>query len=168
MARTAEQRRKIVVIGAGVVGTATACWLLRDGHDVTLLDRLGPGEATSFGNAGAISPGSVEPLGHPGMLWQVPGWLADPLGPLALRWRHLPRLAPWLLGLMRASTPGRVARIAAELATYLPHALEAWRPLLAEAGLEGLMRRDGMLWVFATERSFAHARPSLDLRRRHG
>ena len=159
---------KVVVIGTGVVGAATACWLLRDGHEVTLLDRLGPGEATSFGNAGAISPGSVEPLGHPGMLWRVPGWLADPLGPLTIRWRHLPRLAPWLGRLALASTPQRVARIAAELATYLPHALEAWLPLLAEAGLESLLRRDGMLWVFATERSFAEAQAGLRLRRRYG
>lgn len=156
------------MVGAGIVGAATACWLVRDGHDVAIVDRLGPGEATSFGNAGAISPGSVEPLGHPGMLWQVPGWLADPLGPLTIRWRHLPRLAPWLGALLRASTPERVRRIAAELATYLPHALDAYEPLLAEAGLKDLVRRDGMLWVFGSERAFRRGQSSIALRRRHG
>lgn len=160
--------RRVVVIGAGIVGTACACWLARDGHDVTLVDRLAPGEATSFGNAGAISPGSVEPLGTPGMLWQVPGWLLDPLGPLTVRWRHLPRLLPFLAGLIRASSPARVARIAADLATYLPAALDAYQPLLADAGLGHLVRRDGMLWVFPSDRASAKGQAGIALRQRHG
>ncbi|MEX2650050.1 MAG: FAD-dependent oxidoreductase [Alphaproteobacteria bacterium] len=168
MLRGTVAPRRVAVVGAGIVGTATACWLARDGHIVTLIDRLPPGEATSFGNAGAVSPGSVEPLGHPGMLWQVPGWLLDPLGPLTVRWRHLPRLVPWLARLLRASSPNRVRRIVAELATYLPHALDAYEPLLAEAGLGHLLRRDGILWVFPTRKAYDASRPGRDLRRRHG
>jgi D-amino-acid dehydrogenase len=102
------------------------------------------------------------------MSWQVPGWLLDPLGPLTVRWRHAPRLLPFLTGLLRASTPSRVARIAAELATYLPHALDAYEPLLAESGLAHLVRRDGMMWVFPSDRAFAKGRDSIDLRRRYG
>jgi D-amino-acid dehydrogenase len=168
MAGTSTQPRRVAVVGAGIIGTAAACQLARDGHAVTLIDRLGPAEATSFGNAGAVSPGSVEPLGHPGMLWQVPGWLIDPLGPLTIRWRHLPRLAPWLAALIRASSPERVRQIAADLATYLPHALEAYGPLLAEAGLGDVLVKDGMLWVFKSEKDARASQPGIELRRRHG
>ncbi|HYK14225.1 MAG TPA: FAD-dependent oxidoreductase, partial [Burkholderiales bacterium] len=50
--------KKITIIGAGIVGVATAAYLRRDGHEVTVIDRLPPGEYTSFGNAGILSPGS--------------------------------------------------------------------------------------------------------------
>src|SRR3970040_706084 len=91
------QTRNITVIGAGIVGIATASSLGRDGHAVTVVDPLPPGEYCSFGNAGILSPGSCVPIAMPGVLFQVPGYLLDPLGPLALRWSYLPRALPWLL-----------------------------------------------------------------------
>ena len=94
---------RVTVIGAGIAGIVAASYLLRDGHEVTVIDRAPPGEGCSFGNAGCISPGSVTPLAGPGILWQVPGWLRDPLGPLALRWAYLPRALPWLIGALHAS-----------------------------------------------------------------
>jgi len=45
-----------VVIGAGIVGVATALWLVRAGRRVTLLDKQAPGEGTSHGNAGFWRP----------------------------------------------------------------------------------------------------------------
>ena len=63
-------KRSVTVIGAGIVGTVCANYLLRDGHAVTLIDRAGPGEATSFGNTGGISPASVVPIAYPGH-WHV-------------------------------------------------------------------------------------------------
>ena len=88
----------VVVIGAGIVGAATAVELLRDGHRVTILEPGEPGgeQAASYGNGTLLNPSSVIPMSSPGIWRKVPGWLADPLGPLAIRWRHLPRLLPWL------------------------------------------------------------------------
>ena len=67
----------VTVIGAGIVGICCACYLQRSGYQVTLIDREEPGMQTSFGNAGGISPGSVAPIGMPGMWQQIPGWLVD-------------------------------------------------------------------------------------------
>ena len=51
---------RIVVLGAGVVGMATAYCLAREGHEVVVVDRQpGPGRETSFANAGLIAPGHV-------------------------------------------------------------------------------------------------------------
>ena len=60
------QPKKIVVIGAGIVGVATGLHLQREGHSVTLIDPTPPGRGTSFGNAGSIAVGSVYPTGSPG------------------------------------------------------------------------------------------------------
>ena len=72
--------KKITIIGAGIVGIATAAYLRRDGHEVTVIDRLPPGEYTSFGNAGILSPGSCVPIAMPGIMSKVPGYLTDPMG----------------------------------------------------------------------------------------
>src|SRR6185295_5160339 len=100
--------KKITIIGAGIVGIATAAYLRHDGHDVTVIDKLPPGEYTSFGNAGILSPGSCVPIAMPGILKKVPGYLTDPLGPLSVRWSYFTRALPWLLRFIGST---RLARI---------------------------------------------------------
>ena len=68
----------IAIVGAGVIGVASAAFLQRDGHSVTLYDPLPPGEGCSFGNAGSIGPGSVVPLSTPGIVRQAASWITDP------------------------------------------------------------------------------------------
>jgi glycine/D-amino acid oxidase-like deaminating enzyme len=65
-----SEQDTIAVIGAGVVGTAAACALAREGRKVLLLDRAEPGVAgASFGNAGHIAQESVQPLPSPALLF---------------------------------------------------------------------------------------------------
>src|SRR3546814_9576331 len=98
---TVETARNVTVVGAGIVGVACALSLQREGHKVTIVDRLDPGEATSAGNAGVLSAASCVPMSMPGVLRSVPKWLRDPLGPLAVRWGYLPRAMPWLWRFVR-------------------------------------------------------------------
>src|SRR5947199_936153 len=93
----ASGTRRVGVIGAGMVGVCAASWLQRDGHSVFLIEKDEPGHGASFGNAGCFNGSSVTPVAMPGVVWNVPGWLFDPLAPLTLRWSYLPALAPWLL-----------------------------------------------------------------------
>lgn len=78
-------RHPALVIGAGVVGLSTALYLQRAGRQVAVIDPLGPAGGASFGNAGMLSPDTATPIAMPGMLRRVPGWLRDPLGPLAVQ-----------------------------------------------------------------------------------
>ena len=65
--------QKIVVVGAGVIGVATAYRLRRDGHDVTLIEKeQGPALETSFANGGQVSAGEVAPWAGPGVPTQSP------------------------------------------------------------------------------------------------
>ncbi len=74
----------VIVIGAGIVGTATARALQRSGHAVTLVDSAEPGKATSYGNAGFIAIDHVLPLARPSTLKRVPQMLMDRNGPLTV------------------------------------------------------------------------------------
>src|SRR5579875_2984674 len=108
----------VVVTGAGIVGAASAIELLRDGHRVTILEPGEPGgeQAASYGNGAWLSPSSVVPMSLPGIWRKVPGFLADPLGPLAIRWSYLPRLLPWLRRFLAAgSSVAKVEAVARAL-----------------------------------------------------
>ncbi len=67
--------RRALVIGAGIVGTCSALYLQRQGFSVTMIDRQGPGEGCSSGNAANLGNGSCVPASLPGMLPKVPGML---------------------------------------------------------------------------------------------
>ncbi len=159
--------REILVIGAGIVGMGCACCLQRAGFEVTVVDRLAPGAATSYGNAGGVATGEIVPLAVPGLLRELPGWLLDPLGPLAVRWRYLPRALPWLLRFLRAGSEPRVRALAGALAA-LSHAARApLEQLLDAARLDDLLAREDCLYLYDNERQLAAERLHWDLRRAH-
>jgi len=158
----------IAVIGNGIVGTCAAAWLQRDGHRVTFVDPLGPGEATSFGNAGSLSPSACLPVGMPGMWKKVPRWLLDPTAPLAVRWWYAPAVAPWLARFLRHSQPAEVTRIAAALRGLLAPIFECYEPLLRRAGGMGLIERSGCLYVYSGPKAARQWQWGMDLRRNLG
>jgi D-amino-acid dehydrogenase len=163
-----DQSRHVTVIGAGVVGMATALTLQRDGYAVTVIDRLGPGEATSFGNAGGLAVTEMQPVSLPSTIWKVPGWLTDPEGPLAIRPAHLPRLAPWLWRFWRAGRMARVTEIANAQAALNDRARADWSPLLKAAGLEDQVKSNGALTLYRTEKGYRADALSWKLRRERG
>jgi len=158
----------VTVIGAGIVGIASALYLQRAGCRVTVLDRSGPGEGCSFGNAGLISPGACVPFSMPEMLWKVPQYLADPLGPLAIRWAYLPQSLPWLLRFLAAGRPRRVRAISRAMAALHSRAFTAYAPLLKEAGAEDMVRHSGQLYASKQEHGIEGGRLVQGLREAAG
>jgi len=143
--------RHITVLGAGIVGVATACSLQRDGHQVTLVDRLPPGEYCSSGNAGLLCPSWCTPLLLPGTWRRVPHWLRDPLGPLTVRWGEVPKLAPWFARAFGTLRGKRWLDIAGALRRLTAATFDAYEPLARDAGASDLIRRDGYLIVYERE-----------------
>jgi len=110
--RTAAPRgRSVCVVGAGIVGCATAYALSREGWDVTLVDALGaPGQGTSLANGAQLSYSYVEPLATPSALRSLPGWLLSSNGPLRWRPRPDPAHLRWLLAFVLACRTSQVRR----------------------------------------------------------
>ncbi|WP_342078242.1 FAD-dependent oxidoreductase [Yoonia sp. SS1-5] len=108
--------KKVAVIGAGIVGVATAIWLQRDGYQVTLIDKQGPAAGTSFGNGGVLASCAAVPVTGPGLIRKAPRMLLDPAQPLFLKWRYLPRLLPWLTRYLRHANAADTRRIAKAIA----------------------------------------------------
>jgi D-amino-acid dehydrogenase len=161
----------VIVIGAGIVGAATAVELLRDGHVVTIVEPGDPGgeQAASYGNGTLLNPSSVIPMSSPGLWKKVPGYLSDPLGPLSIRWRYLPRLWPWLRRFVSAgSTVAKVEATARALAPLLANAPELHRKLAEEAGVAELIRRQGVMFVFPSRADFEAEGTSWRIRRDNG
>lgn len=158
----------IAILGGGVIGCATAAWLVADGHEVTVYEPRPEDRHASAGNAGMLAFPEITPLARPGVLRSVPRWLIDPLGPLALRWRDLPALTPWLLRFLAAARAEQVERSTAALGGLMRSALDDHRELARRAGLNGYLRQTGALDLYDTEASFRAALPEWELRRRLG
>ncbi|MEM1361172.1 MAG: FAD-dependent oxidoreductase, partial [Pseudomonadota bacterium] len=117
--------------------------------DVTIIDRLSPGEGTSHGNAGVLAACSVVPVTAPGLIGKAPKMLLDPKFPLFLRWGYFPKLTPWLLKYLSHANDKDTRRIATGLTTITSDCVAQHQALVA-----GTKAAD---WVQESDYSFAYA-----------
>lgn len=145
----------VIVVGGGIIGLTTALYLRRANVPVTLIDQLPPGSVTSFGNAGLISADGSVPIALPGMLKNVPKWLTDPLGPLAVRPSYALKAAPWLMKWIAAGRMSAVEKGSDALRALHPGAFDRYRELLGPETFRDLLRTSGSvnLWDGAPGKS---------------
>ncbi|VTU28777.1 D-amino acid dehydrogenase small subunit [Variovorax sp. PBL-H6] len=146
---------RVAVIGAGVVGSCIALALRKRGATVTLVDRDEPGRGCSYGNSGALSPGSVAPLAMPGILSSAPRMLLDEESPLHLPLPYLAKAVPWLMRFVASAQPSRVALSAAKLAALHAGAIDRHEALARELGVPELFVRRGHLHLYPDARALA-------------
>ena len=164
---TADLDADVVIVGAGIIGICAAACLAEAGKSVLMIDRTGICEETSSGNAAALAFSDVLPLAHKGMMKNLPRWLADPLGPLAIRPSYLPRLLPWLWRFWRAGHADPQAAIAAQV-SLMRLAESEWMGLLDRVGARSMLREDGSLELYESEAEFRAALPGWTARETHG
>lgn len=139
---------RVTVIGAGIAGLATAWWLARDGHAVTVLDAAEqPGTGASFANGAQLSYSYVAPLAEPDVLRHLPKWLLYRNGPL----RFVPRADPaqwaWLWHFLAACNAGAAARGTASLLRLAFASRDALGAMLAATPMAFDHARNGKLVV---------------------
>ncbi|WP_426133237.1 NAD(P)/FAD-dependent oxidoreductase [Pseudomonas sp. PWP3-1b2] len=138
----------IAVVGAGIIGVACALQLARHGLRVIVLDPQAPGMGASYGNAGHLATEQVFPIADMSILTRLPGMLMDPMGPLRLDWKYLPRALPWFARLLLNLRPASYQRTVAGLRALNEASLGAWQRLLQSFDRPQLLREDGSLLVF--------------------
>lgn len=161
-------RLRIVVIGAGIVGVSAALRLLDDGHQVTLLDRAGPGEGTSHGNGGVLASCAVVPVTVPGLPSKAPRMLMDPDSPLFLRWSYLPRLLPWLAKYLSHCKASETERIARALLPIVGNSLDEHRALAGTTAANRWIAPSDYLYVYRDRAAFEGDAYGWRLRREAG
>ncbi|MEI2808456.1 NAD(P)/FAD-dependent oxidoreductase [Albidovulum sp.] len=164
----AEDRRDVIVIGAGVVGLSTGLTLRSRGLEVTVIDREGPAAGASAGNAGAFAFTDILPLASPRIIRQAPKWLLDPLGPLSVPPAYALKIAPWMWRFWKASWPARVAASTRVQTAMMRLSQTTLEPFLAREGLMPFLRRDGNLQVYEGEREFRASLPGWEARAAEG
>jgi D-amino-acid dehydrogenase len=161
--------QNVIVIGAGIVGTATARALQREGHQVTLIDSAEPGRATSYGNAGFIAIDHVLPLARPSTLRRVPQMLMDRNGPLTVHPRSIPALLPWMARFAKAAYSQEEVRKGVDsFGPLMAEANIAWKAEIQASGLGELFKTEGALYVYESEASFASGEEERSLQRAKG
>ncbi|VVD86583.1 D-amino acid dehydrogenase [Pandoraea anhela] len=157
----------IGVIGAGIVGLASAYQLLRAGHDVTVIDAgRGPGLGTSFANGGQLSYGYVSPLAAPGVLSQLPSLLFSGTGPLRIKPSFDPDFWRWSIEFVRHCNVTANASSTLRLLALGLHSREVMLEFLSqesEAGTAFEYRLSGKLVVYRDAAKLAAAERSLEL-----
>ena len=159
----------VVVLGAGIVGISAALHLQARGRSVVVVDRLGvaAGE-TSYGNTGIVQAEAVFPYTFP----RRPGEIVvaalnrDPRA--QIRYSALPGIAPWLWRYFLASSPQGRMKTAKAARPLISRALPEHRALAAEAGAEALLRDDGWIKVFRSDRGRAAALADVEEMRPYG
>lgn len=148
-------QRDIVVIGAGMVGVSAALHLLKRGRAVTLIDRRGPGEETSYGNTGVIEGGTYVPIEMPTDIPTLLKYARNDRPELHFHWSFLPKIAPWLWQLAANSSEDKLRANGGAVMKLLAYAIGEHKEFIREAGVETLLRENGWMRIYRTEAQFA-------------
>ncbi|QFT59493.1 D-amino acid dehydrogenase small subunit [Sulfitobacter sp. THAF37] len=160
---------EFIVLGAGMVGIGTALALQAQGHAVRVIDRRGPGEETSHGNAGVIQAEARVPYAMPRDWGTLIRYGLGRSNDLRLDALALPGAARALLDYYRHSAPSRLAAAVPHYAAIIGRATEDHGHLVAAAGADHLIRRTGLGEIYLSERDLdSRARDADDLAKAHG
>ncbi|KML51157.1 amino acid dehydrogenase [Burkholderia cepacia] len=143
---------RVVILGSGVVGVASAYYLARAGHEVTVIDReAGPALETSFANAGQISPGYAAPWAAPGVPLKAVKWMFEKHAPLAIRLDGTRFQLQWMWQMLRNCTPERYAVNKGRMVRLAEYSRDCLQALRADTGIQYEGRTGGTLQLFRTQ-----------------
>ena len=148
---------KIIVLGAGVVGTTSAYYLRKAGHDVVVFDRQpAAGMETSFANAGQVSPGYSAPWAGPGVPLKAIKWMMMTHRPLVIRPLLDPFMWRWMVLMLRNCTEAAYHVNKARMVRLAEYSRDCLDALRQETALHYDDRQKGTLQLFRTQKQLDH------------
>ncbi|WP_407504472.1 D-amino acid dehydrogenase [Acinetobacter baumannii] len=143
---------RVIVLGSGVIGVASAYYLARQGAEVTVLDRRsGPAEETSFGNAGQISPGYSTPWAAPGIPFKAVKWMFQHHAPLAINLDGSMWQLQWMAQMLKNCNPQSYAVNKERMMRVAEYSRDCLRELRKDTGIHYENRAKGTLQLFRKE-----------------
>ena len=143
---------RVIVLGSGVIGVASAYYLAQQGASVIVLDRqAGPAEETSFGNAGQISPGYSTPWAAPGIPFKAVKWMFQHHAPLAINMDGSMWQLQWMAQMLKNCNPQSYAINKERMTRVAEYSRDCLRDLRKATGIHYENRSKGTLQVFRNE-----------------
>ncbi|WDI40909.1 NAD(P)/FAD-dependent oxidoreductase [Bremerella sp. P1] len=143
-----------IVIGGGVVGTATAYYLAKAGHKVTIVDQGRHGGACSHANCGYVSPSHVPPIPKPGLIGPTMLSMLSSESPFYIRPRISPSLWSFLLRFWWNCNEKQMKKAARGKHALLSSSRELYQELIEGEGLDCNWEKRGLLFVFKDQHHF--------------
>ena len=163
-----NQKRKIIIIGAGIMGIASALNLIRRGCDVTIIEKEIDGQPASFGNASWLSAPSITPVLTPGAIYKIPKMLFSKNGPLFLKFPGTLKIIPWLLKYLTYSTFEKVNYISEHLAPLLANSVTEHKNLAKGTEAEKWIENSPFLFIYKNKSDFISDSFTWNIRKKHG
>ena len=159
----------VAIIGAGVVGVASACTLNRKGYEVTVFDPYFPGEGgSSKANAGHIGASDIFPLSTPGIHWKALKMLLDSDAPLKVPLKDFWPQIPWFWRFLQTSHGSRFQKATDAISFLGKNSLKDTKALLESYDLGGMVDYGGCAFIYDTKKSFNSSKKSWNERTKRG
>ncbi len=155
---------KIIIIGSGLLGLASAYYLSKQGHEVRVIDRQsGPAKETSFANAGVLHPSQASPWNHPGIGREILGWMGKEDSPFLLRPSALPSLWRWGIAFLRNARPEHFQANLQSNTVLANYTMQCMQDMLQDHTFDYSASKLGSLKILEDEQEMENAVDSLSL-----
>ena len=159
---------KVVILGAGVIGTASAYYLAKAGHDVTVIERqAASGLETSFANAGEVSPGYSAPWAGPGIPMKAIKWLLMRHSPLAIHPSFDPQMWRWVTQMLMNCTSKRYEINKGRMLRMAEYSRDVLQQLRSDTGIRYDERTQGTLQLFRNQQQLDASQADIAILKRY-
>jgi D-amino-acid dehydrogenase len=159
---------KVVILGAGVIGTASAYYLAKAGHEVTVLERQpASGLETSFANAGEVSPGYSAPWAGPGIPMKAIKWLLMRHSPLAIHPSFDPQMWRWVTQMLMNCTSKRYEINKGRMLRMAEYSRDVLQQLRSDTGITYDERTQGTLQLFRNQQQLDASEADIAILKRY-
>lgn len=148
-------KQSIHIVGGGIIGLCSAWYLVKEGYQVTVVDRGDFTNGTSFGNAGMIVPSHFEPMAAPGVITQGLKWLLDGRSPFYVKPRLNLDLINWTYHFYRSSTEKKVQEAMPLLLAFNEESKRLYEEITYREKVDSGYDARGLLMLFKTEKQAA-------------
>lgn len=157
---------KVIVLGSGIIGTSSAWFLNKAGHEVTVVERQsGAAQETSFANGCQISVSHAEPWANPAAPMKILKWLGKEDAPLLYRFRPEWLQWKWALSFLRECTPARTADNIRQIVAISEYSRQTLQSVRAETGVDYDLLTSGILHFYTDQKEFDDSLPAAKLMR---